>query len=99
VADYEIEGRNFQVFIIETGKPEEVKEILNNYTGFLKKKGIPVEQKDKSYRFQDPYYRSSGMMNMKMEKNYLWGLFSKNNAAAESFIREIQKNLEKNKLI
>jgi hypothetical protein len=99
VADYEIDGRKFQVFIIETGKPEEVKEILNKYTGFLKKKGIPVEQKEKSYRFQDPYYRSSGMMNMKMEKNYLWGLFSKNNTAAESFIREIQKNLEKNKLI
>jgi hypothetical protein len=99
VADYEIDGRKFQVFIIETGKPEEVEEILNNYTGFLKKKGIPVEQKEKLYRFQDPYYRSSGMMNMKMEKNYLWGLFSKDNAAAESFTREIQKNLEKNKLI
>ena len=99
VADYEIDGRKFQVFIIETGKPEEVEEILNNYTGFLKKKDIPVEQKEKLYRFQDPYYRSSGMMNMKMEKNYLWGLFCKDNAAAESFIREIQKNLEKNKLI
>lgn len=99
VADYEIDGRKFQVFIIETGKPGEVKEILNNYTGFLKKKGIPVEQKENLYRFQDPYYRSSGMMNMKMEKNYLWGLFSKNNTAAESIIREIQRNLEKDKLI
>lgn len=99
VTDYEIDGRKFQVFIIETGKPEEVEEILNNYTGFLKKKGIPVEQKEKLYRFQDPYYRSSGIMNMKMEKNYLWGLFSKNNAAAESFIREIARNLKKNKLI
>jgi hypothetical protein len=99
VADYEIEGRNFQVFIIETGNPEEVEEILNNYTGFLKKKGISVEQREKSYRFQDPYYSSSGMMNMKMEKNYLWGFFSKNNTAAESFILEIEKNLKKNKLI
>jgi hypothetical protein len=99
VADYEIEGRKLQVFIIETGKPEAVEEILNNYTGFLKKKGIPVEQKEKLYRFQDPYYRSSGMMNMKMGKNYLWGLFCKDNATAESFIREIEKNLEKNKLI
>lgn len=99
VADYEIDGREFKVFIIETGKPEEVKEILNNYTALLKKKGIPLEQKENLYRFQDPYYRSSGMMNMKMEKNYLWGLFSKNNTAAESFIREIQTNLEKKKLI
>lgn len=99
VADYEIDGRKFQVFIIETGKPEEAEEILNNYTDFLKKKGIPVEQKEKLYRFQDPYYRSSGMMNMKMGKNYLWGLFSKNNTAAEFFIREIEKNLKKNKLI
>jgi hypothetical protein len=99
VTDYDLEGRKFQVFIIETGKPEEVEEIVNHYTGFLKKKGIPVEQKEKFYRFQDPYYRSSGMMNMKMGKNYLWGLFSENNAAAESLIMEIQKNLEKNKLI
>jgi len=99
VADYEIDGRRFQVFIIETGKPGEVEDILNNYTGFLKKKGIPVEQKEKLYRFQDPYYRSSGMMNMKMDKNYLWGLFSKDNDAAESFIREIEENLKKNKLI
>jgi hypothetical protein len=99
VANYELEGRKLQVFIIETGKPEEVEEILNNYTGFLKKKGIPVEQKEKFYRFQDPYYRSSGKMNMKMEKNYLWGLFSKDSTAAESFIREIEKNLKKNKLI
>jgi hypothetical protein len=99
VANYEIDGRKLQVFIIETGKPGEVEEILDNYTGLLKKKGIPVEQKGKSYRFQDPYYRSSGMMNMKIEKNYLWGLFCKNNAAAESFIREIEKNLKKNKLI
>ena len=98
-ADYEIDGRKLQVFIIETGKPGEAEEILNNYTGFLKKKGIPLERKEKLYRFQDPYYRSSGMMNMKIEKNYLWGLFCKNNAAAESFIREIEKNLKKNKLI
>lgn len=99
VADYEIDGRKLQVFIIEAGKPEEVKEVLNNYTGFLKKKSIPVEKKGTLYRFQDPYYRSSGMMNIKKEKNYLWGLFSKNNAVAESFIREIEKNLKKNKLI
>ena len=99
VADYDLEGRKFQVFIIETGKPEEAEEILNHYTGFLKKKGIPVEQKEKFYRFQDPYYRSSGMMNMKMGKNYLWGLFSNDNATAESLLMEIQKNLEKNKLI
>jgi hypothetical protein len=99
VADYEIDGRKFRVFIIETGKPGEVEEILNNYTGFLKKKDIPVEQKETLYRFQDPYYRTSGMMNMKREKNYLWGLFSKNNTAAESIIREIERNLKKYKLI
>lgn len=99
VAEYELNGRKFKVFIIETDKPKEVEEILNNYTAFIKKKGIPVEQKETFYRFQDPYYRSSGMIHMQMKKNYLWGLFSKDNAAAESFIREIGKNLEKNNLI
>ncbi|UCH94661.1 MAG: hypothetical protein JSV88_30960 [Candidatus Aminicenantes bacterium] len=99
VADYEMKGQKFQVFIIETHKPEEAEEILNKYTAFVKKKGIKVDQVKNFYRFQDPYYRSSGMMNMKMEKNYLWGLFSKDNAAAESLIREIGNNLEKYKLL
>jgi hypothetical protein len=99
VADYEKDGRKSQVFIIETQDPRNAEEILNTYTAFIKKKGLNVEQKENLYRFQDPYYRSSGMMNIKIRRNYLWGLFCKDNILAAQLINEIQKNLEKNKLI
>jgi hypothetical protein len=98
-ADYEIAGKKFKVFIIETGRAEEVDKIVQSYLDFLDKKGIKVEANNNFYRFQDPYYRSYGMMNMKKEKNYLWGLFSTDNSTAESVIREIETNLKKNKLI
>jgi hypothetical protein len=98
-ADYEIDGRKFQVFIIENENAKDVEKILQGYLDFLKKKGIKFEESNNLYRFQDPYYRSYGMMNLKKSKNYLWGLFSKNNTTAEFFIREIEKNLKKNKLI
>ena len=98
-ADYEMNGQKFQVFIIETGTPKEVEEILNNYTAFVKKKGIKVEQDKNFYRFEDPYYRSSGMMNLKGQANYLWGLFSHDNTLATAMIDQIETNLKKNKLI
>jgi ABC-type amino acid transport substrate-binding protein len=98
-ADYEINGRKFQVFIIESENAGDVEKILQSYLDFLKKKGLNVEENKNLYRFQDPYYRSYGTMNLKKSKNYLWGLFSKGNSAAEFFIREIEKNLKKNKLI
>jgi len=98
-ADYEIDGRKFQLFIIESENTDGVEKILDSYLGFIKKKGLTIEENKNLYRFQDPYYRSYGTMNLKKSKNYLWGLFSKNNSSAEFFIGEIEKNLKKNKLI
>jgi hypothetical protein len=98
-ADYEKDGRKFQVFIIECENAGGVEKILQSYLDFIKKKGIKVEENQNLYRFQDPYYRSYGTMNLKKSKNYLWGLFCKSNSTAEFFIREIEKNLKKHKLI
>jgi len=98
-ADYRLNGEKFQVFIIETGDKKGVEEILKSYLAFVKKKGIAVEENKNVYRFQDPYYRSSGMMNLRIKKNYLWGLFSKDAALAQSFLDKIEANLKKNRLI
>ena len=98
-AEYDANGQKFQVFIIQTAEPQGAADILNKYLTFVKGKGIPVEENNNYYRFQDPYYRSSGMMNMKIEKNVLWGLFSKDAPTAEAMIKEIEKNLKENKLI
>ena len=97
VADYEISGKKYEVFIMETDTAETATEIIQKYLAFLKKKGKTVTEKDGYYRFQDPYYRSSGTMNLKKSKNYLWGLFSKDDIVAESIIKKVQKNLEAKK--
>jgi hypothetical protein len=99
VADYEVKGQKFQVFIMEADSPRGVEEILANYTDFVKKKGITVEQDKNFYRFQDPYYSSSGMMNLKAQSNWLWGLFCPDNTLAAALIDEIAANLKKNNLI
>jgi hypothetical protein len=99
VANYEMNGQKFQVFIIEADTPKGVDDILDNYTAFVKKKGVAVEQDKNFYRFGDPYYRSSGMMNLKGQANYLWGLFSKDNALAKAIIDQIETNLKNNHLI
>ncbi|MCU0287273.1 MAG: hypothetical protein MUF15_12875 [Acidobacteria bacterium] len=99
-ADYGKEGRKIQVFIIETNDEKETRKMLDDYLNFVKSKGMTVENPGQNfYRFQDPYYRSSGMMNIKQSGNYLWGLFYNDNAAAGILIDKIQENLLKLKLI
>lgn len=99
-ADYEKEGRKIQVFIIETDDDKESRKILEDYLSFVKSKGMTVENPGLDfYRFQDPYYRSSGPMNIRRNGNYLWGLFYNDATAAAVFIDKIRDNLLKLKLI
>jgi hypothetical protein len=99
VVDYENDGRTFQIFIIEAANPAVADKVLQEYKAFLEKKGKDVTEKDGIQRFQDPYYRSSGTMHMKKSKNYIWGLFFKNDTIAKTLIDEIETKLKKNKLI
>lgn len=102
-ADYEKEGRKIQVFIIETNDEKETQKILDDYLNFVKSKGMTVVNPGQDfygfYRFKDPYYNSSGMMNIKRNGNYLWGLFYNDAKTAGVFINKIQDNLLKLKLI
>ena len=100
VADYQEKEKKIQVFIIETDETKETQKIVENYLNFVKGKNITVDNPGKNfYRFQDPYYRSSGMMNMKRKGKYLWGLFCKTPANAESYVNKIEENLVKFKLL
>lgn len=99
VADYEIDGRSQQVFIIEGSDEKEVQTILDSYIDFVEKKGMKVEKKDGLHRFQDPYYKDSGKMNMKLNGRILWGLFNRNDDKAEKIIDAVEQNLKKHKLI
>ncbi|MCP5107383.1 MAG: hypothetical protein GY950_28610 [bacterium] len=100
VADYDNNGRKIEVFIIETENETGTKKILDGYLKFIAGKGIKAENPGKDfYRFQDPYYRSSGTMYMKRNGNYLWGLFCKNPALADTYIKKIEGKLAKSRLI
>lgn len=99
LADYDLKGQKYEVFIIETDDEQSADKVLQSYLAFLQKKGKQVDEKNNYYRFQDPYYRSSGTMNLKKNKNYLWGLFSKDDDAAKFFIDAIGKNLKAKKKI
>jgi hypothetical protein len=99
ISDYEIKDQKIQVFIMVADDQKGVKEMLNKYLAFAKKKGKEVEVKEGIHRFEDPYYRRSGKMNLKLDGNYLYGLFCKNDAVAESLIKETGANLKKLGLI
>jgi hypothetical protein len=94
VADYQEKEKKFQVFIIETDDEEGTQKILESYLNFIRGKGMSLENLGGNfYRFQDPYYRSSGMMNMKRKGKYIWGLFSKTLEEAKFYIEKIEENL------
>jgi len=96
VADYQEKEGKIQVFIIETDDEKETQNILENYLNFVKGKGMSVEDLGGNfYRFQDPYYRSSGMMNMKRIGKYMWGLFSKTPEKVKFYADKIEENLLK----
>lgn len=101
IADYDSNGKKYQVFIMETKDQSGVNEILQKYLEFIKKKGITpvIEENNYIYHFEDPYYKSSGTMNMALKGNYLWGLFSSDSTLTSSIMNEIEAKLKENKLI
>lgn len=100
VADYNKDGRKLEVFIIQANDETESAKILDSYLNFVKGKGMEVENPgDGLYRFQDPYYRSSGKMHMKRNGKYIWGLFCQSAETADFYIKGIRGNLAQLKLI
>lgn len=99
VADYKINDKKFMVFIIESYDNKKAKDILDNYIKFIKDKEIKLFENNGIYCFKDPYYKSSGMMNIKKRKNYVWGLFMDDLSVCEFYLKKIEENLVKHKLI
>jgi len=96
VADYQQDGRNIEVFVIQAEDEKDAGKILADYIDFVKGKGQEVENPgDDLYRFQDPYYRSSGLMHMKRKGKYITGLFCKSPETANLFIKKILGTLGK----
>lgn len=99
VVDYDINGEKVQLFIIQTDAPDGAANMLKQYIALAQKKGQTVENQNDIHRFVDPYYRNNGKMNLKLTKNFLWGLFSKADSNAETIITTLEKNLKQQKLL
>ena len=99
VADYEVSGEKKRLFIIETKDESEAGSMLSQYMQEVADKGHEISEENGLYRFKDPYFESSGMMNIKSKGNYVWGLFSDDTPVYDFYIEGIEKNLKKSKLI
>ena len=99
VADYKVNDKKFRVFIIESYNNKKAKDMIDNYIKFIKDKEIKPSENNGVYRFKDPYYKSAGMMNIKRRKNYVWGLFIDDPSACEFYLKKIEENLVKHRLI
>ena len=99
VGDYQVGDKKLQLFVIETEAPDAVKKIVDDYRAFAKKKGMEITEKNGIVNFSDPYYRSSGPMNIKQKGNFAWGMFCADKAVAAGFINDVEANLKQLKLI
>jgi hypothetical protein len=100
VCDYRIVNQQFQIFIIQAASQKDVQAILDDYAGFMEKKGSAFQADSTGgYRFQDPYYRSRGNMNLKKKGRFIWGLFSDNLELSRFYMDNIEQNLIARKLI
>lgn len=94
-AEYQMAGKEKQIFIIEAEDQSDAEKMVKEYQTFAKNKGIEMEAVAGGLRFVDPYYKSSGPMNLKQRGKYIWGMFCQETTLAEFYIREIEKNLFK----
>lgn len=94
-AEYKIAGKNKQIFIIEVDNNAKAEKMVKDYLAFAKGKGVEVKASANGSRFVDPYYKSSGAMNLKQRGKYIWGLFYDDDKVAANFLKGIEKNLFK----
>lgn len=99
VVEYEVKGITKQVFIIEAADEDNAKDVVAKYIEQVEKKGSSVVREKGLYRFEDPYFSSSGRMNLKAEGKYIWGLFDDEPSVSDPYIDKIEENLKANCLI
>jgi len=98
-AEYEIKGETRRIFIIEADNEEDARSMLKKYLDQVGEKGMEIRRENGIYRFIDPYFESSGMMNIKSAGRYIWGLFGGDDTPYAFYIDQIETNLEKNRLL
>ncbi|MFW5751763.1 MAG: DUF6599 family protein [bacterium] len=87
--EYEIEGNQFRLFVIELPEPEAAQKMLGEYLEFTDQ---AVEDFEEGYYdVEDPY---NGNIKMGYRKNVLWGILDADNPnLAEEFLDFLESNL------
>ena len=98
-ADYNMGDAERRVFIFEAADEADARKMLNAYFELAGKKTSEVTVKEGYYRFVDPRRTSSGPLTLRHSGRYFWGLFSKDELAAEAVVDAIGANLAKAELI
>jgi hypothetical protein len=93
-AEYQKGEGKLQVFIIEAEDDEASSKMLEDYLALVERKGGERSLEDGIYRFKDPYHSSRGAMNIKRAGKYLFGLFSDDKTAADSYLKSLEAGLE-----
>jgi hypothetical protein len=95
VTEYEEKGEKFQIFLIQAADAVAAQKIRNDYFKFAKGKGIEISVHKTFFRFSDPYYRSSGKMNIESRGRYVFGLFSDDMTRVYYYLDQLKGNLGK----
>jgi hypothetical protein len=94
VADYMINDRRLQIFIIETLDISKAMAMVNHYLKHAGEKELSKGDNG-SFQFVDRYYRSSGKMNLRWRGRWIWGFFSSDPSTTEYYLNKIGENLSK----
>jgi hypothetical protein len=90
MADYQVQGQKFQLFIISTGNEAEARTMLKKYATLDKGKPAQTIQPG-ALTISDPY---NGPINLFWRGTFIWGVIGQTPAAAE-YIEAIANNLAK----
>lgn len=93
VAHYATDDHETRAFIFEATDDGDAKRMLEAYLKMVGEQKAEVIENSGVYRFVDPRLRSSGMVSLKRRGNYIWGIFTDDEALSQSFIGETEKNL------
>jgi hypothetical protein len=103
VADYRAPDStgagNFQVFIIEAKSDSAADAEVREYLELAGESAAGTVQPEGGARFEDPYNKASGMLNLKWKNKYMWGLFSDDPRVYEFYLNDTENNLKKSGLL
>jgi hypothetical protein len=103
VVDYRLgegdRGAKCQAFIIEAADEAGAQAMIKKYLEHAEGGAAGVGDNKGIFRLVDPYYRSSGTLNLKSQGRYIWGLFGDDPAFYEFYLEKTGELLAEHKLL